>query len=170
MRPGCNLYTLTQYIFLSMLRDSNPWVDASYLLPLYLTWTRTTQFQTNPNRTEYSPTTSLSGLFGIRTRVFYVTGRHPYPWTNRPKCSSVPSRQPPTGKPVVLWNWWESNPHPLSCKDSAHPVELQPQMVLCQIVRNWLCVFTEHDMLRTSCTATENRTPILWMKTIGPSR
>ena len=73
-------------IYLVVLRDSNPWADASYLLPLFLTWTRTTQFQTNPNRTEYSPTTPiLWRWWESNPPLSPCKGETPKPWYMHPQ-------------------------------------------------------------------------------------
>ena len=51
-------------------------------------------------------------------------------WTDRPK-SLVCSESSNLLKSIKLsWSQWDSNPHPLPCKDSAQPVELWPLIVL----------------------------------------
>jgi hypothetical protein len=88
MRPGCNLYTLTQYNF----RITEPVVG---YYPHYKISVCSDCPDTTARVLAAYDFCNVCGLYRFRTHVSYVTGRYPFPWTNRPKCPSVPSCQPP---------------------------------------------------------------------------
>ena len=92
------------------------------------------------------------GLTGNRTPNSAVTGLHYSRLTMRP-----------------LWIQWESNPNNLIANQLDCRCHLA-HTTLYQIVRNWLCVLREHDMLKTSCSPTGSRTRLFWMKTKCPNR